>query len=665
VDNPRLHLNELSFQGIFQTFHALPPQGTFQSEKLYRPVACLSFALNWYFGKDRVFGYHLVNISIHLLTAFFLYITLLYLFESPNLKDRYKEIKRFVSLLAVVIWAIHPIQTQAITYIVQRMASLSAMFSILSLLFYMKARMCPIRYKRFSWFAGAFLAFIFAIGSKENAGTLPIAVFFLEIIFFYSPTKASMKTIFRAGISTICMIIIVAVFVCYYMRGSIDEILSMYEIRPFSLSERFMTEARILVFYLSQLVYPIVTRFSIGHDVLLSTTLFRPWTTLPSIVFIFLLFGLALGFIRKYPFFSFAVLFFLTGHLVESTIIPLELIFEHRNYLPSMFLFVPLGIGIKRMIDYYKIHNLLMSNALICFSIALMVALGTGTYIRNLVWATEQTLWEDAMEKAPLQARPLINLASVLLNEYKDYNKGLELYQKALQLQSSEIVPCKSNISDKIGKIYMDMGEDDKAQNIFQEILNKCPNYTDTNVRYYILRLLLKKRHWDAASFQAEMLLKEMPYYLPDKHKYIFNIRGLIYLNQGFPDRALAYFRKAMKADPYFWQFRLNAGVALLEMGKYDRSRIHLNKAVQMKPDEMMPLLKLIENCIKSGDKKQKDVFIERLIRSFTLIQIQEQFKPIEKGSLFISFSKSLLVPAIVEKIETIKRDIHDETQQN
>ena len=89
------------------------------SQRISRPVAMLSFAFNWYVGSDNVVGYHIVNLSIHLLTAFFLYLTIFNLLNAPNLKSIYQKSACFIALLAAVLWAIHPIQTQAVTYIVQ------------------------------------------------------------------------------------------------------------------------------------------------------------------------------------------------------------------------------------------------------------------------------------------------------------------------------------------------------------------------------------------------------------------------------------------------------------------------------------------------------------------------------------------------------------------
>ena len=134
-----------------------------------------------------------------------------------------------------------------------------------------------------------------------------------------------------------------------------------------------MTEPRVLCIYLSQLFYPVPTRLSIEHDIIYSTSLIRPWTTLPAILGVFFLIGLAGRQMRRRPMLSFAILFFFLNHAVESSVLPLELIFEHRNYLPSMFLFVPVAIGLQRVLDFYRAKQSVLYPVLIAF-IVLLVA---------------------------------------------------------------------------------------------------------------------------------------------------------------------------------------------------------------------------------------------------------------------------------------------------
>ena len=120
VENTELHLKDLHPNSLVKTFHS----HSWATFGLYRPVACLSFALNWYAGQNRVAGYHMVNISIHLVTTILLYLAILGLLRSPGMRGKYGGSRDdYMALLAVALWALNPVQTQAITYIVQRLSS--------------------------------------------------------------------------------------------------------------------------------------------------------------------------------------------------------------------------------------------------------------------------------------------------------------------------------------------------------------------------------------------------------------------------------------------------------------------------------------------------------------------------------------------------------------
>ena len=125
--NPKVHAQYPHLSTLTEPFVSL-----FENGHLNRPFAMATFALNWYLGKDNPFGYHVVNLAIHIFAAYFLFLTLLALFKTPRLDGIYsRQQVVFVSLLAAALWAVNPIQVQSITYIVQRMASMCGMFYIL------------------------------------------------------------------------------------------------------------------------------------------------------------------------------------------------------------------------------------------------------------------------------------------------------------------------------------------------------------------------------------------------------------------------------------------------------------------------------------------------------------------------------------------------------
>lgn len=339
LDNKNIHLENLNIGSIIKSCYH------WDNHNIYRPITNLSFALNWFVGKDIVTGYHLANIFIHILTTIFLYLVILKILDTRRLKHIYAKNAQSIAIIATSLWAVHPIHVQAITFIVQRATSLSALFSIISLYTYILARENDDPRKSNIFYIFCFISFLLAIGSKENALLIPVALTLIEIIFLHQiplQTRWNNRTFWLSAVAVI-LISLFCIF-CVVFPGGFSLNILDYSERTFTLAERILTEPRVLIFYLSQIAYPLSSRFSLEHDISLSTSPLYPWTTLPAIVLILVASVISILKYKKYPLFAFAVLFYFCNHLIESTILHLEIIFEHRNYLPSFFLFCLLSL---------------------------------------------------------------------------------------------------------------------------------------------------------------------------------------------------------------------------------------------------------------------------------------------------------------------------------
>jgi tetratricopeptide (TPR) repeat protein len=397
------------------------------------------------------------------------------MFESPNLKGKFPGNEYFIALLSATLWAVNPIQTQAVTYVVQRMASMAAMFYILGIYFYVKGRLHESRPFQIVFYLTCLLSFVCALASKENSATLPVAIILLEITFFQDLSQSrTRKRVFWTTMGTGLGIVLFGSL--FYLHGDPLSFLKSYNERFFSPLQRLMTEPRILIFYLTLIFYPAPTRLSIEHDVAVSTSLIHPWSTIPSIIIIFFLIGLGFSQMRKRPVLSFAILFFFLNHLIESTVIGLELTFEHRNYLPSLFLFLPISVAFQKLLDHYRQRKSAMHVVLVSFLILIIVGLGTGTYIRNLTWATEKSLWEDAMRKAPKMFRPYLNLAWGYYQRTGQYDKALTLYAKAASLKMHKN-RGNSLALNNMASIYYLKGDLNKAAELWTEVVLLSPHH--------------------------------------------------------------------------------------------------------------------------------------------------------------------------------------------
>jgi tetratricopeptide (TPR) repeat protein len=655
IDNHYLHLKDLHPQSLMNTFFTQPKNPWETGNKLHRPIACLTFALNWFLGQDNVVGYHAVNLIIHHLTAFLLFLTILNLFKSLNLKNRFDGGEYFIALLAATIWAVNPIQTQAVTYIVQRMTSLAAMFYILSMFLYVKCRLSNSSLHRILFLLGCGLAFIFALGSKENTATLPAALLLVEVTCFQDLSlQRTRKVFFWGSIAGVAFLISLSLWL--FIPDNPFAFIKTYNHRPFSLSERLLTEPRIVLFYLSQIFFPLPGRLSIDHDVIIFTSLFEPWTTLPAILITLSLIGFGFSQIRKRPLIALAVLFFYLNHVIESTFIALELIFEHRNYLPSLFLFLPIAAGFLKLLDYYKERNPAIRAVLVGFGVLFIIAIGTGTYIRNRAWATEISLWADAMVKAPRSARPLTNLAWQKTfgpdGGPDQYDAALKLYEKALSLQKSRS-SINSVIMENMAGIYFRKGEPLKAIELLEKALAISPDYAKG--RYDLAEYLITQRRWNEASAHADYLLSKH-----DGHEGYLNLKGLILLHQKRYDGAIVFFRKSLSTAPLSKKTWLGLGVAYGLKGDYNRAEMLLWRAHRIPPINMMALFGLIENSLNAGNIEQAKRFADTLLNMSNIAAIESQLKSLSNNYLIPPLSLELISQLIGSRWKEKSRSISE-----
>lgn len=639
TENEQIHIENLYPSTIFNSVF----NHSFDNLLFYRPIPNITLAVNWYFGKDDVTGYHAVNIAIHLFTAFFLYLAIFNLFNTPKLTDRYMGDKRFIALLAATLWAANPIHTQAVTYIVQRMAAMAALFYIIGIFFYLKARLCNSLKKKIVLFSGFLIAFLMAVGSKENAVILPVSILLIEIIFFQSifDFKTIKKLLFLGWL--LVLVISLMGFILFLKGDFVSHVLDIYETRNFTLFERLITEPRVVVFYLSQIFYPIADRLSIDHDIVLSTSFFSPWSTLPAIFFIIFSTMIAFWQINKSPLFSFAVLFFFVNHIIESSIIPLELVFEHRNYLPSLFLFLPIAAGLKWLIDYYSKE--IMGGVLIGFVIVLISMLGMGTYIRNLAWIDEKTLWEDTIEKAPGRARGYQNLAATYYASINNYDKILELSEKAMYLEDNTRYKAEVLSLANMANVYAKHKKNyEKVIQIYNRILSINPE--NFSAKYHLTLALIQTEQLEEAIKYVDQLLSEHP----ESINYL-NTKAFILLKQEEPEEAIKYLTKTIKIDPDNEKTLLNLGVAKSMIKKYRSAQQYLKRIPDKSENIILAKFLFIETFLKAGDKHRAEIYAEKLASRFSPANIQNSLKQLNIGGLQWPVATDLISLIIADKL--------------
>jgi tetratricopeptide (TPR) repeat protein len=561
-----------------------------------------------------------------------------------------------VSLIAAFLWAANPIQTQAVTYIVQRMAALAGLFYIFGLYCFIQGRLSGVTRRRYLWWCGCLISFLLGIASKENAVLLPVALVLTEMVFFQHawPQRPARRWVLWLAVSAVSAIGLTGIF---FLTNGVTLSLFNYDERYFTLWERLLSQPRVLLFYLSQIFYPVPFRLSIEHDFVLSTSTFNPWSTLPSILAVVLLIALALTKHRSWPYLSFGILFFFLNHLIESSIIPLELVFEHRNYIPSMFLFVPLASGLWIILDYYRLRSRRMYPVFATFIMLLIFCLGTGTYVRNMAWESSEALWTDAVRKAPSSGRALAYLAMVQSEFPGGTQLALRLYEAALSGTKTN-KQLEPEIFNNMAALYYDSGDFNQAAHYWEKALEKKPDYADA--RFRLSLAIFKAGRRDEALAHLHRLIATYPGHIPSR-----NLRGMVYFENNDFESALRDFKKVMKPGPEFTAGLLNAGAVFVATGHYDKADAFLASA-PVGSEFMVPaLFWRLKSAVMRGDVPLASGWSERLLASMSTNELLEWLETIRRSSIYKD--KVLLPPSDDPPQQAIKEraQVHFDLQRD
>lgn len=423
VEVQKVYINDFSLESLQQLSTT-----RFGNARL---LPLVSFALDHKIGNESVVQFHLTNLIIHLLATVALYVFLQSLVQTPKVRQStaFMAPPHFC-LFVTALWALHPVQTNAVTYIVQRMTSMTAMFYFSSVAFYVHARLCRAGFYRYVLYAGCLFSAMCAFQSKENSATLPAAVLLVEMIFI-TPDLGRRIISFLKWRHLVLIFLLVIVLLPLGIKPW-HEIMSDYGMRHFSMTERFLTELRIVVFYLSLLALPLPSLMNLDHDFALSGSLLSPPTTLLS--------GLAIVFLLVWAFrvrktqalLAFGIFWFFLNLLIESTIIPLELIFEHRLYLPSAGFFIVVILLLDRCCSSVSKFDRVELQRIVFLSVAIVaVILSILTSARNYVWRDTLSLYGDCVRKSPDKPRALSNYG-LALSEDGQYQESIVWFEKAI-----------------------------------------------------------------------------------------------------------------------------------------------------------------------------------------------------------------------------------------
>ena len=588
----------------------------FSLKQLLKPrgIVNLTFALNYEFGKLDVFGYHLVNIIIHMLNGFLVYFLALTIFRQlskspdpaiypesesgalPSVSAGADSMNHLKALLAALIFAAHPIQTQAVTYTAQRYASMAALFYLASLLIYLKARIIQQRGKEqaapavqsdkkktktgppthtglkavyglyaLSFFCGA-LAFL----CKQNAATLPLTILLAEYLLIDRTWQGWKKKLpWIGGFFMLFMILVLSVLAFFQSgpegRGLLEDVSRLLaETQTVSRWSYLCTQFNVLVIYIRLLFMPV------GQNI----DYMYPFKSgfldgLTPLAFLFLAGIIAIGVwsLKKRPLISLSIFGFFIALAVESSIIPIQdALFEHRLYLP-MFSFALLMADLA-----YQLFSNKRTVALSVMGL-IILSLGTATYLRNRVWQDGVTLWSDVISKNPDNPRAHNNLG-VELADVNRIPEAINHYLKALQINPAD-VSSHNNLGNALNR----QGLKEKAVEHYLTALKIDPTFKKVHIN---LGNILNERGQAAEASEYFMaVLRE-----DRNNKEALVGLGNALQSQGKIAEAMDRYERALRMDPGFKEAHFNLGKALFRLKRTAEAIYHYSQALRTEPDD-------------------------------------------------------------------------------
>jgi protein O-mannosyl-transferase len=552
-----------------------------------RYVGYLTFALNYRLHGLDVTGYHVINLAIHLANALLVYWLVCLTIKTPFFKATHDDggppdsysYSRLIPLISALLFVVHPIQTQAVTYIYQRLASLVALFYLLSLVLYIKARLaraastsCVVLYLL------SFVSALLAMKTKENAFTLPVLMLLYEFMFLEGKWK---QRIFCLLPFLLTMLIVPLSLIdigkpAGELIGDVSQAGRMQTMM--SRWDYLCTQFRVIITYLRLLFFPAnqnidydypIYHSLLNHDVLLSFVLL-----LSIFVLTIFLSYRSCRVNNKNPFLrliSFGICWFFIAISIESSIIPIkDVIFEHRIYLPSVGFFTAITTS---LIVYYDKFISNKSGTILYASLFLAtITLTFISYKRNEVWKSGISLWKDTIYKSPNLARPQIQLGQALITKGL-WDEAESHFAKARELNQSPQLP---NPHAAIGLTSLDK----------EGIIN-----------YQILQS--KK---DAAQNPNESTFIKL---------------GRLYIDAEKLELAIEQFKKALQFNSKSIDAFVGLGIVYSKQDKTKEAVEAFNNAIDISPDSSIPHLSL--GFIYATKLDRKDLAIKELQRAVAI----------------------------------------------
>lgn len=488
LDNRSVKISQLSMEGLLGA-----ARGAYLT---LRPIASVSFAIDWWRSGGTPATFLATNLALHVLTGWALFSLLLSTLTITT-PARSRTLLIVAAGAAALWWALQPIHVQAVSYAVQRMTELAALFSVLCVWTYLQAR--KAERGAIFWWGASIASFALAALSKENAWITPALILMAEFLVLRNATPLIRSAADRALLALPVIVLAIAL-IDVAAGGPLSQwALRGYEGRDFTLVERLLTQPKVVAFHVSQILWPMPERFSLEHDIAIVRSLASAEFWLPlAAIFAWSIGGLWLAACRGTRIAGFFALWVPVTLVIESSFIPLEMVFEHRMYLPS--------VGFAGLVAIGLVHSTpSRARAIPAWALlaaAILVALWATTQ-RIPQWRTEATLYEQAVRLAPHSARAWNHLGIATLNQREREHLPQDRYERALAAfaRAIELDPDSASPWTNRGVARYVRGEQESAQKDLETAISLAPD--EAVAHHYLARIYRDQgRHAEARAIR-------------------------------------------------------------------------------------------------------------------------------------------------------------------
>lgn len=439
VQNTSLHIQGAGLNDLLYAAYS------FQPGNGSRALTMFSFAIDYWRGGLDARVFKVTNLLIHGLTTLALGLLIRQLFLVAGQSARRAGI---LALLVALLWAVHPLQVSSVLYVVQRMQTLVTLFMVLAMLAYACMRREQLVGGR-SRFYGVVTVLFWVLGfaSKEDALLFPVYAFLLELTLFrFRAAQPALANGLRNGYLLMALagsLLYLLWLVPHYWRWD------AYPGRDFSSYERLLTQGRVLMMYLGQILWPDPHSMPFYYDQLsISRGLLKPASTLVSLVLLCILLFWAWAWRQRRPLFAFGVLLFFAGHFMTSNVLNLEMAFEHRNHLPMIGILLAAVDLLSPLLSSTGAGPVRLVGGV--FAIVLLGVVGSSTLHRAYEWGDPLRFAEASVEMSPRSERAWLQLGNVYAEKSNldpaspDFKRALDVCREGAELTGS--APLWSNV---------------------------------------------------------------------------------------------------------------------------------------------------------------------------------------------------------------------------